>query len=242
MIERSSSNGRVVVGSSIAKERIHTDGRVVGACGVSSERTSTVGRVVAAGGVAKERSRSDSRVEIARGIALERTNTDGRVSRAGGVKKERCLTVDRVETASGVAQKRRGASGRILVSGVAKERSSANGRVEIAVGEGFERQVTDCRIVCAGREIKKGAVPFRCVASGIASIRWRTYGLGHLRKRKAANQERNQKQSRPPNGAVNAVCGLSCHCHKQLMSGPVRFCEQKRARTIDTGNSPTPGP
>ena len=43
--------------------------------------------------------------------------------------------------------------------GVGKERSPTNRRVETAVG---------------GAETKKRVVPFRCVASGIVSVRWRT--------------------------------------------------------------------
>jgi len=75
----------------VAKERIKTDGRVVGAITVGGERTRTDGRVVVfAGGIANEGTRTGGRVaaaacEVASCVAIKRVKAAGRVIEAGRV-------------------------------------------------------------------------------------------------------------------------------------------------------------
>src|SRR5436190_14598028 len=65
----------------------------------------------------------------------------------------------------------------VFWSAVLKESASANGCIEVAGGVAPQREHTNCSIVCAAREAKKSRGSFRRVASRIASIRRRIYGL-----------------------------------------------------------------
>src|SRR5438067_1254572 len=82
-------------------------------------------------------------------------------------------------------------------SDVKEERSRADSRVEAALCLALERKPTNCGIETAGGEAKKGALPLRCVAAGIAAVRRRHNCLRPLWKCKAGEQERDEKQTAP---------------------------------------------
>jgi hypothetical protein len=111
--------------------------------------------------------------------------THSRIVPACRVVKQSKRSIGRVAGAGDVAKKRPSASGRILIGGVGEKRPSTNGRVEIAFCIAQKRIQTNRRVECAAVETQKGVLPFSSVASGIASVRWRTYGLRLLDERKA---------------------------------------------------------
>src|SRR5882724_2576714 len=162
----------VVDASSVAKESVMTDGRVVVACHVEFERSKTVGRVRAAGDVAKER-----------------LKTGGRVVAAFAVVQKGKRSVGRVVRSSGVEEKRYSASSRICVCGVERKRASANACVKAAGRVAEERKPTNCRVPLAGAEVFKGVLPLRSVEVGIASVRNRDDCLCDRGKRKEAKRQ-----------------------------------------------------
>jgi hypothetical protein len=124
-------------------------------------------------------------VGVTGGVAIKRLKTIGRVVAPAGVAKKRKRSVGGAAETGGVAIKRVGAGSCIFACDIGKECSSADGCVKPAYCVALERKQTNRRIVCAAGETQKGVLPFCRVASGIASVRWRTDGLRVLGERKA---------------------------------------------------------
>src|SRR5439155_21528582 len=74
---------------------------------------------------------------------------------------------------------------RFGVCGVEKERRRAGSGVEAAACVAKERKPTNCRVRRPRREAKEGLLPLCRVEPWVASVRWRTYRLRVLHKRKA---------------------------------------------------------
>ena len=112
--------------------------------------------------------------------------TIGRVVAPGSVAKEGVYSDGRILESCRVAIECVNTVGRIIdARGVQRQRITADGRVEVPAGVTFERRETNGRIVYAAAETQKGVLAFRRVGAGIASVRWRTYGLHVLDERKA---------------------------------------------------------
>jgi len=172
----------------VAKERLPTVGGV-GASGVVKERLITRGRVASAVGVVKEGVNADGRVEAAYFVVTECSEPDGRINSASGVVEKGEHSVCRIGVSRGIVQKRPGAGGRVLPCGVGKKRPGANGRVETVCSVAQERQVTDCRIVSSGSQVKKGVLSFRSVPPGVVAVWRRVHRLRVL-------DERDEDQSK----------------------------------------------
>jgi hypothetical protein len=78
-----------------------------------------------------------------------------------------------------------------LISPVEKERTSADSRVELPLGVASKRKKAKGGIVGAGGKVQKRALPFRRVAAGVASIRWRDNCLRRGQKPNADNPDQN---------------------------------------------------
>ena len=87
-------------------------------------------------------------------------------------------------------------AGRVAFAfGVPTERLRTAGRVGGADRIAKERAITSGRAKVSGGEAKKGVLPLRRVASGIASIRRRDNRLRHRCKPKAGKQERDEEEA-----------------------------------------------
>src|SRR5437764_9194105 len=93
---------------------------------------------------------------------------------AGRVTKESERSIRCVVGPAAIAQKRPRASGCVFISSVGKERPSANRCVKARGAVAAKRKKTNSCIVTTTGQAKKGVLPFRRVASGIAAIRWWT--------------------------------------------------------------------
>jgi hypothetical protein len=78
-----------------------------------------------------------------------------------------------------------------LISVVEKERTSADTRVELPIGVASKRKEAKGGIIGAGSKVQKRALPLRCVAAGVASIRWRDNRLRSGQKPNADNPDQN---------------------------------------------------
>jgi hypothetical protein len=187
----------------IASKRSVTVGSVLFAV-VAKERASAMGCVSDASRVAIERLITAGRVDEAGRIAIERLNTIGRVAIAFGVEKECGVTGRRI-----IAGERISANGIVVPSSrVSIERVNTNGVVVAATGVA-EQGTNTCRRVVPARGVvmerleTKAAVPdsagqidqhsaaIGCVAVG-QNVQFS--GLRPLRKRKAGEQEWDEKQ------------------------------------------------
>ena len=172
-------------------------GRVELADCVARERRITGGRIIDAFCVAKKGERSIGRVVAASSIARERKSTGGRVVEAFGVAKEGERSIGCVGRARGVAQKRPGASGRVWSAVLARSVPAPVAVLKLPVVR-LRSEYTNRIIVDAGGEAPKGEVPFRGVASRVASIWRRTDGLRLLRKREARKHQGNENGEKCP--------------------------------------------
>ena len=96
--------------------------------------------------------------------------------------------------------------GRVVIAGcVAVERCITVGHVVVASCGGSERGKTIGRVVCAGGEAEKRTIALSGVAVGIASVRCRgnPESFRGRRKRKAAERQRDEKETAPPRPAAN---------------------------------------
>ena len=183
--------GSGVEAGGVVSERIITDGRVVAAFGVAIERLITVGRVGEAGGIAKERSKTSGRV-AARGVAVERCVTIGSVEVAVNVERERKSPFGTVGEPGSVAKQRINASGGVVAAaGIAQESPNARRRVVLAGSVVIERFKTKAAVPDAACEIDQDAAAIGRIAIGQNAVQ--ICGLRLLHKRKAGEQERNEK-------------------------------------------------
>ena len=74
----------------------------------------------------------------------------------------------------------------------------ASGSIELAGGVASERKETNRRIEATAGETKQSVLPFRGIATGVASIRVPDLPLALFRrKRKAGEHKRDEQESKP---------------------------------------------
>jgi hypothetical protein len=201
--KRPRTNRGVTVPDEEIRESVSTDGRVPRATAAEGSAR-TVGRVAAAGCVVNERFQSGGCVIPSSGIESERFKPITRVIAAGGVAVERAKPGGRVLAAVGVVIKRLRTVGHAQAAGgVAKERLKTGRGVLIADSSVIEGLITEGGIPDAGCEAKKSVLALSGVAAGIAPVRCRGNRLNSRRKRKAAERERDEKETAPQRRAAD---------------------------------------
>ena len=80
---------------------------------------------------------------------------------------------------------------------VGNERVNTGGRVEIAACVGKERFSTDGRVVVAGCQLEEGIIALSGVVIAIVSIGFRSNRSTPVRKTKADEGQRNEKNTAP---------------------------------------------
>src|ERR1051325_311173 len=78
---------------------------------------------------------------------------------------------------------------RFVIGSVGKKRPRADCRVQLSGGVSLQRQKTERRIESPGGKTQERILPFRCVATGITSIRCRNNRLYLRQKSNGKNRE-----------------------------------------------------